>query len=520
LSFFVPLRVLRGRFSFFQEVSLRYVLALDQGTTSSRAILFDHGGQIHASAQKEFRQIFPQSGWVEHDAMEIWDSQRSVAREVVQRANVSAADIAAIGITNQRETTLIWNRRTGLPIHNAIVWQDRRTAQFCDRLKSDGYFDLIQNKTGLVIDAYFSASKLRWLLDNVAGSREQAERGELAFGTIDTWLLWNLTAGTAHFTDASNASRTMLFNIHNGTWDDELLTLFQIPRQLLPEVRPSSQVYGETTKELFGSPIKITALAGDQQAALFGQTCFSRGLAKNTYGTGCFLLMNIGNEAARSQHKLLTTIAWQLAGRTHYALEGSVFIGGAVVQWLRDGLGLVKSAAEIEQLAATVPDSGGVYIVPAFAGLGAPHWDQYARGSISGITRGTTAAHFARAALDSIAFQVADVLDVMRTDSAIEISELRVDGGAAANNLLLQFQADILRVPVVRPAVTETTALGAAYLAGLAVGFWKNLDEIKSNWRIDRTFEPKMKESEAAHRRSRWAEALQRSRDWERDGGK
>jgi glycerol kinase len=497
------------------EILMDFVLALDQGTTSSRAILFDRDARICAVAQKEFQQIFPRSGWVEHDGEEIWRTQLEVAQEATKRAGASAGAVAAIGITNQRETTLLWDRKTGRPIHNAIVWQDRRTSQFCDQLKREGRQGLIQQKTGLVIDAYFSASKIRWLLDNVPGARGRAEEGELAFGTIDTWLLWKLTSGGVHATDSSNASRTMLFNIHSGDWDEELLNIFRIPRAILPEVRSSGEVYGETSGELFGGPIKIAGIAGDQQAALFGQTCFSRGLAKNTYGTGCFMLMNLGEKAVASEHNLLTTVAWTREGKTQYALEGSVFVAGAVVQWLRDGLGIVKSAAEIEKLAESVADSGGVYMVPAFAGLGAPHWDQYARGTIVGITRGTSAAHFARAALESIAFQVADVLDVMRQDSGTEITELRVDGGAAANNLLMQFQADLLRVPVVRPAVTETTALGAAYLAGLAVGFWKSIDDVRGHWRIERTFEPKLAESEIKHRRSRWAEALQRSRDWE-----
>ena len=491
------------------------VLALDQGTTSSRAIVFDHRGQIKSVAQREFKQIFPQSGWVEHDPEEIWASQLAVAQEALKKANLSANDVAAIGITNQRETTVLWDRRSGKPVHNAIVWQDRRTAEFCDRLKRDGHTETVQQKTGLVIDAYFSGSKLRWLLDNVPGARERAQRGELAFGTIDAWLMWKLTGGAVHVTDASNASRTMLYNIRTHQWDDGMLKLLGVPREVLPNVRPSSQVYAQTSKELFGAPIEIGGIGGDQQAALFGQTCFARGLAKNTYGTGCFMLMNVGTEAVASKHKLLTTVAWEAGGPTEYALEGSVFIGGAVVQWLRDGLGIVKSAADIEKLAATVPDTGGVSMVPAFAGLGAPHWDQYARGTITGITRGTTSAHFARAALESIAYQVADILDVMRTDSGIDVKELRVDGGAAANNLLLQFQADLLRVPVVRPKVTETTALGAAYLAGLAVGYWKSKDDVKANWEIDRTFEPKLADDQVKHRRGRWNEALSRARDWE-----
>jgi glycerol kinase len=491
------------------------ILALDQGTTSSRAIVFDHSGGIRAVAQREFRQIYPQSGWVEHDPEEVWQSQLATAREVLAKAGLEATDIAAIGITNQRETSVVWDRKTGQPIYNAIVWQDRRTAKFCDELKRAGHTELIQRKTGLVIDAYFSGSKVRWLLDNVPGARARAQRGELAFGTIDTWLLWKLTGGRLHTTDPSNASRTMLFNLHTGSWDDELIGVLDVPRELLPEIRSSSEVYGETTADLLGSPIRIAGAAGDQQAALFGQSCFTRGLAKNTYGTGCFMLMNIGPEPAPSKHQLLTTVAWQVGGQTDFALEGSVFIGGAVVQWLRDGLGLIKSSAEVEKLAATVPECGGVYLVPAFAGLGAPHWDQYARGTISGITRGTTAGHLARAALEGIAFQVAEVLEVMKQDSGVPMNELRVDGGACANDLLMQFQADILQVPVVRPKVTETTALGAAYLAGLATGFWKTRAEVQDAWQCDRRFEPQMSAADAAHRRGRWAEALNRARDWE-----
>jgi len=488
------------------------ILALDQGTTSSRAIVFEHDGSIRAVAQQEFRQIFPQSGWVEHDANEIWRTQLETARIALAKAGLTAADLAAIGITNQRETTVIWDRKTGEPIHNAIVWQDRRTSEFCDGLKARGHSELIQQRAGLVIDAYFSGSKVRWLLDNVPLARERAERGELCFGTIDSWLVWKLTGGARHIIDASNASRTMLYNLR-GEWDDELLGILGVPRALLPEVRPSSEVYAETT--LFGGSVKIAGIAGDQQAALFGQNCFERGMAKNTYGTGSFMLMNIGGEPQISKHKLLTTVAWQRGGQTQYALEGSVFIGGAVVQWLRDGLGIIKSAAEVEQLAATVPSSGGVYLVPAFAGLGAPYWDQYARGTITGITRGTTAAHLARAALDGIAFQVADVLEVMRQDSGIAMNSLRVDGGASANDMLMQFQADILQVPVVRPKVIETTALGAAYLAGLAVGFWKDLADVSRSWQVDRTFEPQMSADKAAHRRARWNQALKRARDWE-----
>jgi glycerol kinase len=491
---------------------MNVILALDQGTTSSRAILFNHDGSIRAVAQKEFRQIFPQAGWVEHDPNEIWETQIETAREVLAKAGLSATDVAAIGITNQRETTVIWDRRTGEPIHNAIVWQDRRTAKFCDSLKAAGHAELIQQRAGLVIDAYFSGSKVRWLLDHVPGARERAERGELAFGTIDSWLVWKLTNGARHIMDASNASRTMLYNLRGG-WDDDLLAVLGVPRSLLPEVRPSSEIYGETT--LLGAPIKIAGIAGDQQAALFGQNCFERGLAKNTYGTGCFMLMNIGAEPQISRHQLLTTVAWQIGGKTEYALEGSVFIGGAAVQWLRDGLGIIKTSAEVEKLAASVPDSGGVYLVPAFAGLGAPHWDQYARGIIAGITRGTTSAHIARAALEGIAFQVADVLEVMKEDSGIAMNGLRVDGGASANDMLMQFQADILQVPVVRPKVIETTALGAAYLAGLAVGFWKDRADVSRSWEVDRTFEPRMSADETTHRRARWKTALSRAREWE-----
>jgi glycerol kinase len=493
---------------------MSFILALDQGTTSSRAVLFDHDGALHAVAQQEFRQIFPQTGWVEHDPAEIWSSQLHVAQAVLAKARITARDIAAIGITNQRETTVIWDRRTGEPIHNAIVWQDRRTAKFCDDLKRAGHAKLIQSKTGLVCDAYFSGSKIRWLLDHIAGARKRAQRGELAFGTIDSWLVWNLTGGL-HITDATNASRTMLFNLHTGTWDDELLRVLDVPRELLPEVRASNEVYGQTAADLFDTPIQLAGIAGDQQAALFGQNCFKRGMAKNTYGTGCFMLMNTGPRPVLSRHQLLATVAWKTNAKMDYALEGSVFIGGAVVQWLRDGLGLVKSAADIEALASTVLDCGGIYLVPAFAGLGAPYWDQYARGTITGLTRGTTAGHIARAALEGIAFQVADVLEVMEKDSRIAVNELRVDGGASVNNLLLQFQADLLRVPVVRPKVVETTALGAAYLAGLAVGFWKHREEVQKVWQADRTFDPQKSADEVGHRRRRWAEALKRAREWE-----
>ncbi|MFW6336086.1 MAG: glycerol kinase GlpK [Phycisphaeraceae bacterium] len=491
------------------------ILALDQGTTSSRAVLVDDGGSIVAVDQQEFAQHFPKSGWVEHDPSDIWQSQLDTAKGVLNKAGVDAADLAGIGITNQRETTVVWDRKTGEAIHNAIVWQDRRTSGFCDELRNAGHTDAVQRKSGLVIDAYFSGSKVRWLLDHVDGARQRAEAGELAFGTVDSWLIYHLTGGRVHATDPTNASRTMLFNLHEGDWDDELLELLGVPRAMLPEVRPSSGVLGESDAGLLGASVPIAGVAGDQQAALFGQTCFQKGLAKNTYGTGCFMLMNVGDEAITSEHKLLTTTAWSLDEKPTFALEGSVFIGGAVVQWLRDQLGIIESAQEIEALAASVPDNGGVYLVPAFAGLGAPHWDQYARGTLTGLTRGTTRAHLARAALEGIAYQVADVLDVMKQDAGLDIPELRVDGGASANDLLMQFQADILGVPTVRPEVTETTSLGAAYLAGLATGVWKSTADIEKNWAVDRTFEPAMSSDKVAHQRERWREALSRARDWE-----
>jgi glycerol kinase len=457
------------------------------------------------------------AGWVEHDAQEIWASQAGVAVEALTRAGLHARDIAAIGITNQRETTVLWDRETGEPVHHAIVWQDRRTADACERLKADGAGPLVQQKTGLLIDAYFSATKIRWLLDHVPGARARAAAGKLAFGTIDSWLIWKLTGGRRHVTDVTNASRTMLFNIHTLQWDDELLRLFDVPASLLPEVRASSAAFGETSAAGLGS-VPIAGVAGDQQAALFGQMCRTPGMSKNTYGTGCFLLQNIGTTPTVSRRQLVTTVAWQIGDRTDYALEGSVFIGGAVVQWIRDGLGLVRTAADIEPLAATVPDNGGVYLVPAFAGLGAPHWDPFARGVIVGITRGTTAGHLARAALESIALQVADLLDAMRADAGIPVSELRVDGGAATNDMLMQIQADLIGAPVVRPAVTETTALGAAYFAGLAVGFWTSADEITGQWRIDRRFEPRMSAQEAGRLRARWADAVERSKGWAAGG--
>jgi glycerol kinase len=498
----------------------RYILALDQGTTSSRAIIVDEGGNILKIAQKEFRQIFPQGGWVEHDAREIWSTQMGVAQEALTAAGLRASDIAAIGITNQRETTVVWDRATGQPIHNAIVWQDRRTAAICDDLIAAGHESLFEQKTGLRLDAYFSGTKIKWLLDQVPEARARAERGELAFGTIDSWLVWNLTGGALHITDASNASRTLLFNIHTGDWDDELLAVLDIPRALLPQVRGNSEVYGETAQGLFGARIPIAGMAGDQQAATFGQVCLERGMAKNTYGTGCFMLMNTGDAAMRSRHKLLTTLAWQLGawqlgGQRTYALEGSVFVAGALVQWLRDGLGIIRSSGEIEALAASVPDSGGVVLVPAFVGLGAPHWDAYARGTILGLTRGSTKAHIARAALEGIAFQSAEVLEAMISDSGVSLTELRVDGGASHNNLLMQFQADILGVPVVRPKITETTALGAAYLAGLAVGYWRSTDELRAQWQVDRVFEPVMGADERVARMARWRKAVGRSLDWE-----
>jgi glycerol kinase len=492
---------------------VKYILSLDQGTTSSRAILFDHAGSIVAVAQKEFPQIFPKPGWVEHDPRDIWSSQAGVAAEALTKASVGAADVAAIGITNQRETTVVWDRITGKPIYNAIVWQDRRTAGVCDRLRARKLDRMIRRKTGLVIDAYFSATKVQWILQNVRGARARAKAGELAFGTVDSWLIWNLTGGKVHVTDASNASRTMLYDISKGEWDDELLKLFGVPRSMLPEVRSSSEVYGVTA--LLDDPIPIAGIAGDQQAALFGQACTKPGMAKNTYGTGCFMLMNTGTKRIASKNNLLTTVAWRIGGRTEYALEGSIFIAGAVVQWLRDGLEFFRSAAEIEALAAGVSDTGGVYLVPAFAGLGAPHWDQYARGTIVGLTRGTTKAHIARAALEGIVLQVMDVLKAMEADAGIKLKELRVDGGASANDLLMQLQADLLNVPVVRPKVAETTALGAAYLAGLAVGFWKNQADIARQWQVDKRFTPSMKSAARIRIAKGWERALSRAKAWE-----
>lgn len=467
-----------------------YILALDQGTTSSRAIVFDHKGQIRSVAQKEFTQLFPQPGWVEHDPNEIWSSQAGVAAEATAKMGINGTNIKAIGITNQRETTIVWDRVTGEPVYNAIVWQDRRTAAFCEQLKNEGHADLIHSKTGLVIDAYFSGSKIRWILDNVPGARDKANKGGLAFGTVDSWLVWKFTRGNVHATDVTNAGRTMLFNINTLEWDKDLLSIFDIPASMLPAVKQSSEIYGETTTTIFASKIPIAGIAGDQHAALFGQMCIGNGMVKNTYGTGCFMLMNIGDRFIASKNNLLTTIAWQIGGKVQYAFEGSIFIGGAVVQWLRDGLGVIKTSAEVEQLALSEPDTGGVYFVPAFAGLGAPYWDAEARGTIVGITRGTTAGNIARAALQSIAYQTMDVLKAMEADAGVPISELRVDGGATANNLLMQFQANLLNCKVIRPNVVETTALGAAYLAGLAVGYWKSLEEIKGLWQAEKEFIP------------------------------
>jgi len=493
---------------------MSFILALDQGTTSSRAIVFDRSGSIRAVAQQEFAQLYPQPGWVEHDPMEIWATQSGVMAEALAKAGIGAADIAALGITNQRETTVLWERATGKPVAKAIVWQDRRTAPDCDALRAAGHAALIARKTGLVIDAYFSGTKLRWLLDHVPGARARAKRGELAFGTVDSWLVWQLSGGAAHVTDASNASRTMLFDIQRGDWDDELLALLDIPRAVLPKVVASSGICAEASVQ--GARVPIAGIAGDQQAALFGQACLRPGLAKNTYGTGCFLLLNTGRKAVASKNNLVSTVAWRREGTTEYALEGSVFIAGAVVQWLRDGLKLIRTAPEVEALAASVPDNGGVYLVPAFAGLGAPHWDAYARGSIFGLTRGATGGHIARAALESIAYQSAELVRAMESDAGIELTELRVDGGATANDLLMQFQADILGVPVVRPKVAETTALGAAYLAGLAVGYWSDPAEVAANWQVQRRFEPAMSRDRASALMADWRKAVERAKHWAR----
>jgi glycerol kinase len=493
---------------------MKAVLALDQGTTSSRAILFARDGSILALAQQEFRQFFPRPGWVEHDAEEIWRSQGDVAAQALRKAGLAPAEVAAVGITNQRETTVLWDRATGRPVAPAIVWQDRRTASRCDALRQQGLEALFARKTGLVLDAYFSGTKLEWLLDNVEGARARAERGELAFGTIDTWLAWNLSGGQVHATDPSNASRTLLYDIHEQRWDDELLDILRVPRAVLPQVVDSSGIFARTACEGLPEGIAIAGVAGDQQAALFGQACHRPGMAKNTYGTGCFLLMNTGAQAPMSRHRLVSTVAWRLAGRTSYALEGSVFIAGAAIQWLRDGLGLIPTAPDINALAASVPDSAGVFFVPALTGLGAPYWDPHARGAIVGITRGVTRAHLARATLEAIAFQSAELLEAMTADSGIAASELRVDGGATASDLLMQMQADLLGVPVVRPRITETTALGAAYLAGLATGFWRDEDEIAAQWSRDRVFEPALSRDAAQARLAEWKRAVARTRDW------
>lgn len=487
----------------------RYILALDQGTSSSRAIVFDNGGNICSVAQQEFTQHFPQPGWVEHNPMEIWSSEAAVIAEAISRIGISGRDIAAIGITNQRETTIVWNAETGLPVYNAIVWQDRRTSAFCDSLKDRGLVDWIRQKTGLIIDAYFSGTKIKWILDNVPGAREKAEAGKLRFGTVDSWLVWQLTRGVVHVTDVSNASRTMLFNIKTLEWDKELLELLDIPESMMPRVKSSSEVYGHTKTTLFAHEVPIAGIAGDQQAALFGQMCTEPGSVKNTYGTGCFLLMNTGETPIMSKNNLLTTIAWKIGGKVNYALEGSIFVGGSVVQWLRDGLGVIRSSSEVEALAASVPDNGGVYFVPALTGMGAPYWDQYAKGVVCGITRGTTAAHIARAALEGIAFQTMDIVNAMERDAGVKLAELKVDGGASRNNLMMQFQSDILGTAVIRPRVTETTAMGAAYLAGLAVGFWGSLDEIKQQWQAEKTFSPSGADMSSA--KAGWADAIRRT---------
>ena len=488
----------------------QYILSLDQGTSSSRAIVFDQKGEVKAVAQKEFRQIFPQSGWVEQDPQEIWSSQASVIAGAIASIGINGLDIAAIGITNQRETTIVWDRDPGEVVYNAIVWQDRRTAAYCDALKAEGKTEFIRERTGLIIDAYFSATKIKWILDHVEGARQKAEQGRLMFGTVDTWLIWRLTRGEVHVTDVTNASRTMLYNIHRLCWDEDLLDLFDIPAAMLPEVKSSSEIYGHTKTTLFAHKVPIAGIAGDQQAALFGQMCVDPGMVKNTYGTGCFLLMNSGDKPVYSKNNLLATIAWKIGDKVTYALEGSIFVGGAIVQWLRDGLGIIRSSSEIEGLAKQVPDTGGVYFVPALTGLAAPYWNQYVRGAISGISRGTTAAHIARAALEGIAYQTMDVVNAMQKDSEIELKELRVDGGAAANNLLMQFQADILESAVIRPKIIETTALGAAYLAGLAVGYWPSIDDIKKQWQADRRFEPAGEPEKMDKAKAGWNNAIRK----------
>ena len=489
----------------------KYILALDQGTTSSRAIVFDHNGQICSVAQKEFTQYFPKPGWVEHDANEIWSSEASVIAEAITQIDINGLDIAAIGITNQRETTIVWDIDTEEPIYHAIVWQDRRTAEYCDKLKAQGLVDKVREKTGLIIDAYFSGTKIKWILDNVPGARKRAEMGKLRFGNVDSWLIWRLTRGTAHVTDVTNATRTMLFNINTLQWDDDLLKLLDIPRSMMPEVKSCSEVMAHTKTTIFAHEVPIAGVAGDQQAALFGQMCTEPGSIKNTYGTGCFVMLNVGEKPVLSKNNLLTTVAWKIGDKVNYALEGSIYVGGSVVQWIRDGLGFIKSSSEIEELASTVPDSGGVYFVPALTGLAAPYWDPYARGLICGITRGTTRAHIARAALDGIAFQTYDIAQAMAKDMNAPLTELKVDGGASRNNLLMQFQANLLGINVVRPKITETTALGAAYLAGLAVGFWENIDELKKQWQVERTFEPVKDSPEIEEAKKGWADAIQRT---------
>ncbi|WP_279170586.1 glycerol kinase GlpK [Prevotella denticola] len=489
----------------------KFILALDQGTTSSRAIVFDHNGQIKSVAQKEFTQYFPQPGWVEHNPNEIWSSQASVIAEAISAIDINGLDIAGIGITNQRETTIVWDIDTEEPIYNAIVWQDRRTAEYCDKLKAQGLTDKIHEKTGLIVDAYFSGTKIKWILDNVPGARKRAEMGKLRFGNVDAWLVWRLTRGEVHVTDVTNASRTMLFNIHDLEWDEDLLKLLDIPLSMMPEVKSSSEIYGHTKTTIFAHEVPISGIAGDQQAALFGQMCIEPGAIKNTYGTGCFVMLNTGRKPVMSKNNLLTTIAWKIGDRVDYALEGSIYVGGSVVQWLRDGLGFITSSSEIEDLASTVPDSGGVYFVPALTGLAAPYWDQYARGTIVGITRGTTRAHIARAALDGIAFQTYDIAQAMAKDMEAPLTELKVDGGASRNNLLMQYQSNLLGIKVVRPKITETTALGAAYLAGLAVGFWKDIDEIKNQWQVERSFEPLADSEEMAAAKAGWADAIGRT---------
>ncbi len=489
----------------------KYILALDQGTTSSRAIVFDHNGSIRSAAQKEFSQHFPQPGWVEHDPNEIWSSEAAVIAEAISAIDINGKNIAGIGITNQRETTIVWDIDTEEPVYNAIVWQDRRTASLCDQLKAQGLVDMVREKTGLIIDAYFSGTKIKWILDNVPGARERAEKGKLRFGNVDSWLVWRLTRGEVHVTDVTNASRTMLFNIHTLKWDEDLLKLLDIPVSMMPEVKSSSEVYGHTKTTIFAHEVPISGIAGDQQAALFGQMCVEPGAIKNTYGTGCFVMLNTGARPVLSRNNLLTTIAWKIGDKVDYALEGSIYVGGSVVQWLRDGLGIIKSSSEVEELASSVPDSGGVYFVPALTGLAAPYWDQYARGTIVGITRGTTAAHIARAALDGIAFQTYDIAQAMSRDMGAPLTELKVDGGASRNNLLMQFQANLLDIDVVRPKVTETTALGAAYLAGLAVGYWNDVDEIKSQWQEERRFAPVANKQALDAAKAGWADAIART---------